>query len=174
MTWKSTIVATGATALAGWLASLSSHPTAPSVAAPRSQAAQVATSSDIEEQAARLRTRLREETAFRQPSRDPFRFAAPLSQSQRRVEGPRVAEPSEAATAPSAPLLTLAGLATDIVDGAPRRTAILSAPDGVVLVGEGDTVAGLYRVGKVDDDGVDLIRVVDGQLLRLGLARSRP
>jgi Tfp pilus assembly protein PilP len=175
MTWKSTAIVTGATALVGWLASPLPHAPAVSVVAPRSQVTQVVPSSDIEHQAARLRARLRDEASFKEPSRDPFHFAARAAQSQPRSQASRLAEFNSApAPVPQVPLVTLSGLATDVVDGTTQRTAILSAPDGVLLVHEGDSVVGLYRVGKIDDETVDLIRDVDGQLLRLRLANPRP
>ena len=176
MTWKSTAitsVVTGATALVGWFASPLPRTPAPGGVAPRSQATQVMPGSDIEEQAARLRARLHAESVFREPSRDLFRFAARAVPVQPRAAEPRLVEPSGAALVPQAPLLTLSGLATDVVDGVTVRTAILSAPDGVLLVREGDSVGGLFRVGKIDDDGVDLVRLVDGQPLRLRLSASR-
>lgn len=172
MNWKSTAIVTGVTALVGWLASPSPQSPARGGVAPQAQPASTTRSSDIEQQASRLRARLREESSFRQPSRDPFRFVARASPAQPRSQAPAPVEPLTIAPAPQVPLVTLSGIASDVVDGNTQRTAILRAPDGVVLVREGDTVAGLYTVGKIDEETVDLLR--DGQLLRLRLANPGP
>ena len=176
MTWKSTAitsVVTGATALVGWFASPLPRTPAPYGVAPRAQTTQATSGSDIEEQAARLRARLRAEAVFRQPSRDLFRFAARAVPAQPRAAEPRLVEPSGSASAPQAPPLTLSGLATDVVDGQTVRTAIISAPEGILLAREGDSVVGLYRVEKIDDEAVELVRVIDGQPLRLRLSGAR-
>ena len=68
------------------------------------------------------------------------------------------------------PLLTLAGVATDIVDGNSQRTAILSAPDNVLLVHEGDTVGGVFRVQTIEPEAVELVRLADGQSMWLRLS----
>jgi hypothetical protein len=173
MTWKSTAIVTGATALVGWLASPLPQAPAQSVAIGQPQTAErPASSSDIEQQADRLRARLRAEAIFRAPSRDPFRFGERRIQ----VEPRAIAPPPEAIEAPAIPqpLVTLSGIATDLIDGVTRRTGILSSPEGVLLVREGDTVSGIYRVEKIEEETLDLVRPGDGGLLRLRLATPRP
>jgi hypothetical protein len=59
-------------------------------------------------------------------------------------------------------------VAADTMDAQPRRTAILNTDTGVVLVKEGDEVAG-YRVQKIAADAVELVKIDDGSVLRLGL-----
>jgi hypothetical protein len=54
------------------------------------------------------------------------------------------------------------------MDAQPQRTAILNTDTGVVLAKEGDEVAG-YRVQKIATDAVELIKIDDGSVLRLGL-----
>jgi hypothetical protein len=54
------------------------------------------------------------------------------------------------------------------MDAQPQRTAILNTDSGVVLAKEGDQVAG-YRVQKISADAVELVKVDDGSVLRLGL-----
>jgi hypothetical protein len=70
-----------------------------------------------------------------------------------------------------APVVSLAGIAEDQIDDLSgqrvERTAVLSSPDGVLLVREGDDVLGLYRVVTIDSDAVELERH-DGTTLRLG------
>lgn len=173
MNWRSTAVVTGATALVGWLASPPPRTPAASLAVRPTSASQPPLMSDIEQQATRLQSRLRAEATFREPSRDPFRFEerrAPLLPST----APDPAETPDTTPVSRGPLLALSGLATDVVGGITQRTAILSAPDGVLLVREGDTVSGLYRVATIEDDAVDLVRIGDGERLRLRLAAAAP
>ena len=67
--------------------------------------------------------------------------------------------------------VSLAGIAEDEIDdpGGSRieRTAILSTPDGVLLVREGDDVLGLYRVVTIESGAVELERA-DGTTFRIG------
>ena len=78
MTWKSYAAASGATVLAGWLAStppvamVENRPAAQS----RPSRAAASPSSDIVEQASRLQARIRRETAYVRPQRNPFQFEA--------------------------------------------------------------------------------------------------
>jgi hypothetical protein len=67
--------------------------------------------------------------------------------------------------------LTLSGIATDMVDGEPRRSAILSAPTGVLIVREGESVAGLYKVMAIGDESVELEAAADGSHRTLSLGR---
>jgi hypothetical protein len=66
------------------------------------------------------------------------------------------------------PTLMLDGIASDDANGQAQRTAILHTDAGVMLAKEGDEIAG-YRVGKVSADAVELTRISDGSILRLGL-----
>jgi hypothetical protein len=62
----------------------------------------------------------------------------------------------------------LDGIAADNVVGAEQRTAVLHTDAGIVLAKEGDEVAG-YRVSKIAADAVELVKIDDGSVLRLGL-----
>ncbi len=175
MNWKSTAVVTISTALVGWLASPHPRTLEPTVVAQPARAAQPSSISEIEQQAARLQARLRAESTFREPSRDPFRFEERRTQDTRpRLSVQDIPESREIAPVSRPPLFTLSGLATDVVDGVTQRTAILSAPDGVVLVREGETVGGLFQVAKIEDESVDLVRVADGEVLHLRLTGAKP
>jgi len=66
-------------------------------------------------------------------------------------------------------LIALSGIAQDTIDGRTVRTAIISMPDGVQLVKEGDMLAGQYKVVAIGADAVELARVSDGSTVRLGL-----
>jgi hypothetical protein len=69
---------------------------------------------------------------------------------------------------PPPPRITLDGVAADTMDSQSQRTAILHTDAGVVLAKEGDEVVG-YRVQKIAADAVELVKIDDGSVLRLGL-----
>jgi hypothetical protein len=169
MTWKLYAVVSAGAFVATYLVSSPSNDLARSTesAAP-SVARQSAAGSDIEQLAERLQ-RQRTAVSYRTPGRDPFRF-------QPRPVRPPVVSPApitvaEAqAPAPVLPLITLSGVATDLVGGEPQRSAVLSAPTGVLIVREGESVAGLYKVVSISDESVELEATADGsrRTLRLG------
>ena len=172
MTWKAYATVSGATVLAGWLASAppSNAPDAgasvPSQTAPR----RATPSLDIEREAARLEARVRREVAYSQPQRNPFRFGAT---GPRGSPGIDIAEAASSAETfvpevPPPPPVSLVGIAEDQVEQRVERTAILSSPDGVLLVHEGEDVLGQYRVVTIESDAVELVRHADGTTLRLG------
>jgi len=175
MTWKSYAAASGATVLAGWLASTPPVDVVENrhVAQSRtSRAAAVSPSSDIVEQATRLQARIRRETAYVRPQRNPFQFEAPRPAAETRAT---IVEPlpidlsvPEIHTAPS---VTLAGVAEDSLQSGVERTAILSSPTGVLVVRIGDEVLGQYRVAAIEETAVELLSLTDGSTLRLSLAR---
>ena len=171
MTWKSYAAVSGATVLAGWLASSppSNAPTsgtrAASSPAPRRR---VEAATDIEEQAAHLQSRLQVARAYTEPQRNPFRFA------ERRSATPSPGGPAPAVEAlppvvlaPVGPRVSVAGIAEEQLDGRLQRTAILSSPMGVLLVHEGDTVLDDYRVGRIEAESVELVRLSDGTSTQL-------
>ncbi len=123
---------------------------------------------DLGAQADRLRTKLADVTAFRQPSRDAFRFGA----APRRVledAPPPVIETAPAVVAPPRPPYALAGMAITMEDGVAQRTAILSSLQGVSLVKEGDVLEAGYRVSSIGDDAVTLESTNDGTQTTLRL-----
>ena len=173
MTWKSYAAVSGATVLAGWLASSppSNVPTpgraAASSPAPRRRA-EAAT--DIEEQAARLQSRMHVARAYAEPQRNPFRFEERRSAAPRSRElAPVVEAPPPIDVAPPGPRVSVAGIAEEQRDGRVERTAILSSPMGVLLVHEGDTIVDDYRVGRIEAESVEVVRVSDGTSTRLTL-----
>jgi hypothetical protein len=124
----------------------------------------VVTTSNIEREAERLQARLHSDGEYHAPSRNPFRFSAPAvrpAPAIRPIETPPIVLP------PPRPAVRLDGIASDGVDGAPQRTAILNTGSDVVLAKEGDS-AGSYRVTKIEDDAVEL-EAGDGAVLRLTL-----
>jgi len=175
MTWKSYAAASGATVLAGWLAStppvavVANRPAAPS----RSSRATGSPSSDIVEQATRLQARIRRETAYVRPQRNPFQFQAarPAAEAAAAIAEPALSTDLPAPVINVAPAVTLAGVAEDPRQNGVERTAILSSPTGVLLVRVGDEVLGRYRVAAVEGGAIELLSLADGSTLRLSLAR---
>ena len=171
MDWKSTAVISGAGILATWFFSMppTQAPAATPVRAARAASA-AAPTVDIEKEAERLQVHVRPQAQYSAPSRNPFRFGSGPSRNVARPTvdvAPPPAVPA-APLPPPVPTLTLDGVASDSTNGQEQRTAIIHTDAGVVLVKEGDELAG-YRVGKIAADAVELTRVSDGSILRLGL-----
>ena len=122
---------------------------------------------DLGVQADRLKARLAEVTAYREPSRNVFQFGAP-----RRLAEPPAAVMNDASAVipPSRPQYGLAGMATTVEDGIAQRTAILSSLQGVTLVKEGDMLDAGYRVMSIGEDMVILESTSDGRQTTLRLA----
>ena len=99
--------------------------------------------------------------------------AAPfdLRTSKCRAESARTAPVVEAPPpidlVPAGPRVSVAGIAEEQLDGRVERTAILSSPMGVLLVHEGDTVLDDYRVGRIEAESVELVRLSDGTSTQL-------
>jgi hypothetical protein len=182
MSWKSYAAVSGATVLAGWLASTppANEPEGTAVvsrqpATPRDAAA----ASTIEHEAERLQVRVRREVDYPQPQRNPFRFGAARADLDRGGDIPApapVAVPAEppvvTPSVPPPPPVRLSGIAEDDRGGQMERTAILSSPSGVLLVREGDAVTGDYRVGRIESEAVELVKA-DGSILRLSLTNPK-
>lgn len=64
---------------------------------------------------------------------------------------------------PPAPDLVLIGFA----EAGTTRTAMLGSADDLLMVTEGQTVVGRYRVAKVSTDAVELIDLATGATRRL-------
>ena len=174
MTWKAYATVSGATVLAGWLASTPPSNTlgAGAFAPGQTEPQPVTPSSDIEREAARLEARVRREVAYSQPQRNPFRYGADrptVSFAAGAADAAPAAE-TPVPVAPQSPPVSLAGIAEDQVEQRVERTAILSSADGVLLVREGEDVLGQYRVSKIDSAAVELVRHADGTTLRLGFS----
>lgn len=174
MNWKATTVVSGATLLAGWLASAppsSTTAAATTSATPGPQAA--AAASDIGQLAARLQTQTRQAADYGSPERNLFRFGQSVPvRSAASQPGTSVAPAPPVEILPQAPPpppVTLAGVASDPDGTRTVRTAILSSPAGVLLVHEGDEVLGQYRVGAIGEDAVELTRLSDGTAFRITL-----
>lgn len=176
MTWKSYAAMSGATVLAGWLASSpsSNAPASTVVSRPPSPRRDAQPASDIEQQATRLQSRLRAERAYSAPQRNPFRFAAREADADtsERAAIPELSAPP-VDLAPAAPAVSVAGIAEEQIDGRVERTAILSSPLGVLLVREGEEILGYYRVTRIEGEAVEVVGLADGVPLRLTLGTRR-
>ena len=157
MTWKLYAIVSAGAFVATYLMSSPKTEVATqkaSAAAPRS-ARQAAAETEIEALANSLHVDLKSNAVFRAPGRDPFRFES-------RVQKPPAFVPPPAVVAnvppppPPLPVLSLSGVATDVVDGKPQRSAVVSLPNGVLIVREGDSVAGLYTVVAIGEDSIEL------------------
>jgi hypothetical protein len=167
MDWKSTAVISGAGILATWFFSMPPTSVPARAVAPAARPPQTAaTKIDIEKEAARLQVHRVEGPRYTEPSRNPFRFNARREPARATAEVVAVAPPP--VLPPPPPRITLDGVAADTMDAQPHRTAILNTETGVVLAKEGDEVVG-YRVQKIAADAVELVKIDDGSVLRLGL-----
>ena len=171
MNWKSTVVISGVGLVGTWL--MSSPAVAPIPVPARQNTPPAATASpaaDIQHEADRLAARVHTEGALGPASRNPFQFApVPLAHAVPVPTRLVTALPPPSLAVPPAPRVTLLGVATDVVDGKDVRSAILSAEGVVTIAREGDEVAGQFRVGKVDQEVVDLERTTSGERLTLTL-----
>jgi len=178
MSWKSYAVVSGATVLAGWLASTPpSNAPESAVSAPRPSAAPGdIRASDIEREAERLQVRVRREVDYAEPQRNPFRFGAGRADADRGGDIPAAAPPPPPTVVPPIalpPPVSLSGIAEDQDGERVERTAILSSPSGVLLVHEGDPVLGDYRVSRIEAEAVELVKT-DGSTVRLTLSKPKP
>ena len=172
MDWKSTAVISGAGILATWFFSMPPAHAPAGAVAPAARGPQAVTPTiDIEKEAARLQARPPQEQHYSEPSRNPFRFGERRGPA-RATTGADASPPVTIAPLPPAPppppVITLDGIAADVVGGENQRTAVLHTDAGVVLAKEGDQVGG-YRVEKIAADAVELVKIDDGSVLRLGL-----
>ena len=158
MTWKLYAVVSAGAFVATYLMS-SPKPeratTAASAAATAQSARQHAAETEIEELANSLRVHLKSDAVLGTPGRDPFRFQTRVQQAPAFVPSPAFV-PAASAPVPVLPMLSLSGIATDVVDGTPTRSAVVSLPNGVVIVREGESVTGLYTVVAIGEDSIEL------------------
>jgi hypothetical protein len=113
----------------------------------------------------RLRRAQQPASALRR-GRDPFRFATIAP----RPAPPPIAIPVAAAPPPpQRPPYKLIGVAEDTAAGNPVRTAIISGPNQLYVVKEGDKVPPRYGVARISADVVELVDTSDSSALRLAL-----
>ena len=171
MTWKLyAIVSAGAFAATYLMSTPQTQVVRPAAAASAARSArQAAAETEIEALADSLQVRRTSETIRREPGRNPFQFQSRPQKPPAFVPPPIVAE-NIAAPAPVLPAFNLSGIATDLVDGKPQRSAVLSAPAGVLIVREGESVAGLYVVRSIGEESIELEATADGSRRTLQLS----
>src|SRR5262245_56218402 len=116
MTWKLYAAVSAGAFVATYLVSVPPTATPERTAPARPQTSQRKTtddSADIEELAARLSARMRAEVTYREPGRDPFRFAPRTPPPAVLPITEAIAPPPPVAFAPPPPLITLSGVASD-------------------------------------------------------------
>jgi hypothetical protein len=157
MTWKLYAVVSAGAFVATYLMSSPTTDVATTKASaePIKSSRQRAAETDIEALAKSLHVRLNSDAVYRTPGRDPFRFQTRVQKPPAFVPPPAAVQ-SAPAPAPALPVLRLSGVASDIVDGKPQRSAVVSLPNGVLIVREGESVAGLYTVVAIGEDSIDL------------------
>ena len=159
----------GGILLAAWLASaagVSMRPRPAPLPRRSAEAAQLdAVAANVQSQASRLRERLASAPALQAPVRNPFAFAAREAPAPAPKPQPVVATPAFIQRLIAEPELNLLGVAQE----GSVRTAMIGSGDELLMVTEGQTVAGRYRVGKVGADAVDLIDLGTGATRRLSL-----
>jgi hypothetical protein len=126
---------------------------------------------DLGAQADRLKARLAEVTAYRQPARDAFQFGPPPRRVME-LPAPLPIETPPPVAAPVRPPYGLAGMATTTENGVTHRTAIISSLQGVSLVKEGETLDTGYRVVSITEDAVILESTADGAQTTLHLSNA--
>src|SRR4029450_12885479 len=158
MTWKLYAIVSAGAFVATYLMSSPKTDVATSKAsaqAPKSSR-QRAAERESEALPASLHVRLNSDAVFRAPGRDLFRFETRVQKPPAFVPPPAVVQGAPVPVAPVLPGLSLSGVASDVVDGKPQRSAVVSLPNGVVIVREGESVAGLYTVVAIGGDSIDL------------------
>ena len=125
---------------------------------------------EVRAQSERLAERLRTAPAPLEPGRNPFVFAAvraepaPLGAGLRALSGTELAPSRSPGSA-----LDLIGIAEQEQSDGVVRTAILTAPEGLLVVREGEVVGETFRVDQIDAAAVVLTHVETGGALKLDL-----
>jgi hypothetical protein len=172
MTWKLYAIVSAGAFAATYLVSSPKIELAQSksAASQARSARQAAAETEIETLANSLHVERHSEAVYRAPSRDPFRFQPRIQKPPAFVPPPVQAVDSVPAPVRVLPMLNLTGIASDVVDGKPQRAAVISMPSGVLIVREGESIAGLYNVIAIGDDSIDLEATADGSRRTLRLS----
>ena len=172
MTWKLYAIVSAGAFVATYLMSTPKTElaiTRPSAVAPKT-ARELAAETEIEALADSLHVSLKSEAVYRTPGRDLFRFQVPVQKPPAFVPPPAVVASAPVPVPPPLPVLSLSGVASDVVDGKPQRSAVVSLPNGVLIVREGESVAGLYTVMAIGEDSIELESTADGTRRTLRLS----
>ena len=103
--------------------------------------------------------------------RDPFRARAIAVDARRTTPAPGDPRPVAPPGPPAAtwPRLDLIGIAEAREAGVLVRTAIVSAPQGVLHARPGETLSGVYRLERIGIDGVEVRLLPEDRVVRLAL-----
>jgi hypothetical protein len=116
-------------------------------------------------EAERLRQRLNIVAVQRPVTRNLFQFATRTRQVAPVPQQFQAPVPS----VPVAPPVKLLGIAEHSVDINPRRTAILTVEGDLLLVNEGETFGGRYRLNRVGADAAEIEDTSDNHTFSLAL-----
>ena len=123
---------------------------------------------ELKAEIARLHERLRPTIAPMQ-TRDLFRYSTAPAVPVTPQRPPALAGPNAVAALFATPPVKLIGIAEDVANDNPVRTAMLSAGGELVFAKEGDTVPPQFRVTRVSSEVVELTDTATGTVLRLAL-----
>ena len=159
-------------ALAVWLAAAatSTSRSVTSVAMPKPSVID-ASGAQLAAEVARLHERMRPTDTPLQ-TRDLFRYARRPSGGRRpapETPAPVPVPQARPESSPAAAQLKLVGIAEDVGDSGPVRTAIVSGFGELFLVKEGEAVTLRYRVSRISSEAVELIDATDNTTIRLAL-----
>jgi hypothetical protein len=162
----------GAGAIAAWLAgAATSNRAVPDPIVP--PPAQIdARGSDLANEIAKLRERLRPAASPRTPGRNLFAFraTAPAAEPVAPAHAAAVADSAPARPAETSPVLKLSGLAEDPgPDATVVRIAFITTGGQLFMVKEGEPVGDRYRVERITPDAVELTDLLDNSTRRLVL-----
>lgn len=106
--------------------------------------------------------------------RNPFGGATAVAAGGSGAGGRTPPERVEAATmpssdAPATPRISLIGMSAQATPAGVERVAVFAGERGVLHARVGDVVADVYRVQRIDEDIVVLVRLADEQTLTLRL-----
>ena len=161
-----------------WLANAASPRPEPAVSspspAPRAERvvadAASALAFDVEREAERLRLRVADAPAPRRAGRNPFQFVERRAPEPARPFRPVPAAGRSDAAPMEPPLpLKLIGIAERASPDGAIRSAVLSGPSDVFIVGVDDQLLGRFTVVAIAAEAIELADAATGQPLRLAL-----
>jgi hypothetical protein len=159
----------GGGAIAAWLAgAATSNRALPDPIVP-SPAPIDARGSDLTNEIARLRERLRPAASPHVPGRNLFSFRAGAAPHEAGAPAARPAlSEAPAAVSSALPPVKLSGIAEDPgPDASVMRLAFISVGGQFFMVKEGDQVTARYKVAKISSDAVELIDLTDDSTRRV-------
>ena len=153
------LIVVGSALVATWLTAATMtrqvEPQSDTAALPQQVLAPTSASLGLAAEVQRLRARLGDAPVPRPAGRNPFELGAPTGVPLL-PPPPAPLLPSSLSAAPTAPGITLAGIAENRTSDGPVRTAIVSMRGEVLLVGEGGVVGTRFVVERIGPTEVEL------------------